>query len=163
MSRPPTWPGSTSANWVWINPAAHFEAHGLGPVRWRRFWRAGLAAAQLRLLRAAPWTRRWPFRHGLQARHEFIHAEPVPAARRWLARQSVATGSGDRIFPAQGAEPLARRSWLVLAIASLIFALQHGYRSNWRSAPGSTICARRRLPPASLLFALGVYGFRRLA
>jgi hypothetical protein len=44
-----------------------------------------------------------------------------------LLAQSVATVLATEFFLRKEQSSLARRSWLVLAIGSLIFALQHGY------------------------------------
>ena len=81
-----------------------------------------------------------------------------------LLAQSVATVLATEFFLRKEQSSLARRSWLVLAIGSLIFALQHGYALELAVSTGLHDLRQAALAgTASLLLALGVYGLRRLA
>ena len=81
-----------------------------------------------------------------------------------LVAQSFATGLAIECFLRKEQSSLARRSWLALAIASLIFALHHGYALELAVRTGLHDLRRAVLAGcASLLLALAVYGLRRLA
>ena len=81
-----------------------------------------------------------------------------------LLAQSFATGLATELFLRKEQSSLARRSWLALAIASLIFALHHGYALELAVRTGLHDLRQAVLAGcASLLLALGVYGLRRLA
>ena len=81
-----------------------------------------------------------------------------------LIAQSWATGLATERFLRREQSVLARRSWMALAIASLIFALQHGYALELAVRTGLHDLRQAVLAGcASLLLALAVYGLRRLA
>ena len=81
-----------------------------------------------------------------------------------LLAQSFATGLATELFLRKEQSLLARRSWLALAIASLIFALHHGYALELAVRTGLHDLRQAVLAGcASLLLALVVYGLRRLA
>ena len=81
-----------------------------------------------------------------------------------LVAQSWATGLATERFLRKEQSSLARRSWLALAIASLIFALHHGYALELAVRTGLHDLRQAVLAGcASLLLALAVYGLRRLA
>ena len=81
-----------------------------------------------------------------------------------LVAQSWATGLATERFLRKEQSSLARRSWLALAIASLIFALHHGYALALAVWTGLHDLLQAVLAGcASLLLALAVYGLRRLA
>ena len=79
-----------------------------------------------------------------------------------LIAQSWATGLATERFLRKEQSALARRSWMALAIASLIFALQHGYALELAVSTGIYDLRQAVLAGvASLLLALAVYGLRR--
>jgi len=81
-----------------------------------------------------------------------------------LIAQSWATGLATERFLRKEQSALARRSWIALAIASLIFALQHGYALELAVSTGLYDLRQAVLAGvASLLLALAVYGLRRPA
>ena len=81
-----------------------------------------------------------------------------------LVAQSFATALAIECFLHKERSPAARRSWLLLAIASLIFALQHGYALELAVTTGLYDLRQAVLAGvASLLLALAVYGLRRPA
>ena len=81
-----------------------------------------------------------------------------------LLAQSYVTGLATELFLRKEQSSLARRSWLALAIASLIFALHHGYALELAVRTGLHDLRQAVLAGcASLLLALAVYGLRRLA
>lgn len=81
-----------------------------------------------------------------------------------LLAQSLATAVAVECYLRKGQPALARRSWLALAVASLIFALQHGYALELAASTGLHDLRQAVLSGgASALLALAVYGFRRLA
>ncbi len=81
-----------------------------------------------------------------------------------LIAQSWATGLATERFMLKEQSALARRSWMALAIASLIFALQHGYALELAVTTGLYDLRQAVLAGvASLLLALAVYGLRRPA
>jgi len=81
-----------------------------------------------------------------------------------LIAQSWATGLATERFLRKEQSALARRSWMALAIASLIFALQHGYALELAVSTGLYDLRQAVLAGvASLLLALAVYGLRRPA
>lgn len=81
-----------------------------------------------------------------------------------LIAQSWATGLATERFLRKEQSALARRSWMALAIASLIFALQHGYALELAVSTGLHDLRQAVLAGvASLLLALAVYGLRRPA
>ena len=108
------------------NPAAHFEAHGARPVRRRRFRRTGLAAPQFRLhprdARRGARALRGRLPGGMSS-----YTLTVFALAGALIAQAVAAGLATESFLRKGRPSLARRSWLALAIGSLLLALHHGY------------------------------------
>ena len=79
-----------------------------------------------------------------------------------LLVQSLATGLATESYLHKGQGDLARRCWLALALASLLFALQHGYalelavRTGLHDLRQGILAAR-----AATLLALAVVGFRR--
>ncbi len=80
-----------------------------------------------------------------------------------LLAQSLATAVAVECYLRKGQPALARRSWLALAVASLIFALQHGYALELAASTGLHDLRQAVLSGgASALLALAVYGFRRL-
>ena len=81
-----------------------------------------------------------------------------------LIAQSWATGLATERFLRTEQSALARRSWMALAIASLIFALQHGYALELAVSTGLYDLRQAVLAGvASLLLALAVHGLRRPA
>jgi len=81
-----------------------------------------------------------------------------------LIAQSWTTGLATERFLRKEQSALARRSWMALAIASLIFALQHGYALELAVSTGLYDLRQAVLAGvASLLLALAVYGLRRPA
>ena len=81
-----------------------------------------------------------------------------------LIAQSWATGLATEHFLRKEQSALARRSWMALAIASLIFALQHGYALELAVSTGLHDLRQAVLAGvASLLLALAGYGLRRPA
>jgi len=81
-----------------------------------------------------------------------------------LVAQAFATALAAECFLRKEQSPLARRSWLALAIASLIFALHHGYALELAVRTGLHDLRQAVLAgSASLLLALAVHGIRRLA
>ena len=81
-----------------------------------------------------------------------------------LLAQSLATAVAVECYMRKNQPALARRSWLALAVASLLFALQHGYALELAASTGLHDLRQALLSGgASALLALGVYGFRRLA
>ena len=81
-----------------------------------------------------------------------------------LLAQSFATGLATELFLRKEQSSLARRSWLALAIASLILALHHGYALELAVRTGLHDLRQAILAgSASLLLALAVHGLRRLA
>jgi len=81
-----------------------------------------------------------------------------------LIAQSWTTGLATERFLRKEQSALARRSWMALAIASLIFALQHGYALELAVTTGLYDLRQAVLAGvASLLLALAVYGLRRPA
>lgn len=80
-----------------------------------------------------------------------------------LLAQSLATAVAVECYLRKGQPALARRSWLALAVASLVFALQHGYALELAASTGLHDLRQAVLSGgASALLALAVYGFRRL-
>jgi hypothetical protein len=81
-----------------------------------------------------------------------------------LLAQSLVAGLATELYLRKAQPPLARRSWLALAIGSLIFALQHGYALELAFSTGLHDLRQAALAClASGLFALGLFGIRRLA
>ena len=81
-----------------------------------------------------------------------------------LLAQSYATALATELFLRREGGSLARRSWLALAIASLILALHHGYALELAVRTGLHDLRQAVLAGcASLLLALAVHGLRRLA
>ena len=81
-----------------------------------------------------------------------------------LLALSFASGLAIELFLRKEQSLLARRSWLALAIASLILALHHGYALELAVRTGLHDLRQAVLAGcASLLLALAVYGLRRLA
>jgi hypothetical protein len=81
-----------------------------------------------------------------------------------LVAQSFATALAIECFLHKERSPAARRSWVAFAIASLIFALQHGYALELAVRTGLHDLRQAVLAAsASLLLALAVHGLRRPA
>jgi len=81
-----------------------------------------------------------------------------------LIAQSWITALATERFLRQGQSALTRRSWMALAIAALIFALQHGYALELAVSTGLHDLRQAVLAGlASLLLAVAVHGFGRLA
>ncbi len=81
-----------------------------------------------------------------------------------LLAQSYVTALAIELFLRREQGALARRSWLALAIASLVFALQHGYALELAVSTGLHDLHQAVLAGcASLLLALAMYGLRRAA
>jgi membrane protease YdiL (CAAX protease family) len=78
-----------------------------------------------------------------------------------LLAQSYATALAVELFLRRERGSLARRSWLALAIASLLFALQHGYALELAVSTGLHDLRQALLAGcASLLLALALHGLR---
>jgi membrane protease YdiL (CAAX protease family) len=81
-----------------------------------------------------------------------------------LLAQAIASGLATELFLRKELACLARYSWLALAVAALIFALQHGYALELAVSTGLHDLRQAVLSGiASSLLALAVYGFRRRA
>ena len=81
-----------------------------------------------------------------------------------LIAQAVAAGLATEIFLRKGSPSLARRSWLALAIGSLLLVLHHGYALELAMSTGLHDPRQAALAGvASLFVALAVYGLRRSA
>jgi hypothetical protein len=81
-----------------------------------------------------------------------------------LLAQFWATGVATGLFLRKEQSPWARRSWLALAIASLLFALQYAYLLELAVSTGLHDVRQAILAAlASLVIAAAVYGFRRQA
>ena len=81
-----------------------------------------------------------------------------------LIAQAVAAGLATELFLRKGHTSLARRSWLALAVGSLLLALHHGYALELALSTGlHDLRQALLLAVAALLVALAVSGFRRLA
>ena len=81
-----------------------------------------------------------------------------------LIAQAVAAGLATGLFLRKGRPSPARRSWLALAVGSLLLALHHGYALELALSTGLHDLRQALLSAvAALLVALAVSGFRRLA
>ena len=81
-----------------------------------------------------------------------------------LIAQFWATGLATERFLRKDQSTLARRSWMAMAIASLIFSLQHGHALELAVSSGLYDVRQAVLAGvASLLLALAVFGFRKSA
>lgn len=81
-----------------------------------------------------------------------------------LIAQSWVTVLASERFLRKDQGVLASRSWMALAVASLIFALQHGYALELAVSTGLYDLRQAVLAGiASLLLALAVHGLRRAA
>ena len=81
-----------------------------------------------------------------------------------LLAQFWATGVATGLFLRKKQPVLARRSWLALAIASLIFALQYAYLLELALSTGLYDVRQAILAAcASLVVVAAIHGFRRLA
>ena len=81
-----------------------------------------------------------------------------------LIAQAVAAGLATEGFLHKVRPSPARRSWLALAIGSLLLALHHGYALELALSTGLHEPRQGALAGiASLLVALAVYGLRRSA
>ena len=81
-----------------------------------------------------------------------------------LLAQFWATGIATGLFLRKEQSALARRSWLALAIATLIFAVQYVYLLELALSTGLYDVRQAILAAcASLVVAAAVHGFRRLA
>ena len=81
-----------------------------------------------------------------------------------LIAQFWATGVATGLFLRKEQSALAQRSWMAMALASLIFALQYAYLLELAVSTGLYDVRQAILAAvASLLIAAAVYGFRRLA
>ena len=80
-----------------------------------------------------------------------------------LLAQALASAVAVECCMRKGQPALARRSWLALAVATLIFALQQGFALELAASTGLHDLRQAVLSGgASALLALAVYGFRRL-
>jgi hypothetical protein len=78
-----------------------------------------------------------------------------------LLAQSYATALATELFLRREQGALARRSWLALAIASLVFALHNGYALELAVSTGLHDLRQAVLAGcASLLLALALHGLR---
>jgi len=92
------------------------------------------------------------------------YALTVLALLAGLSAQIFVAGLATELFLRRELGALARRSWLALAIAALIVALQQGYALELAVTTGLHDLRQAILAGvASALLALAVYGFRRLA
>ncbi|MGB7501504.1 MAG: hypothetical protein WBM25_03825 [Azonexus sp.] len=81
-----------------------------------------------------------------------------------LLAQLFVSGLATELFLRKEQRSLVRRSWLALAIGSLILALQYGYALELALSTGLHDLRQAVLSGvASLLLALAVYGLRRLS
>jgi len=81
-----------------------------------------------------------------------------------LIAQAVAAGLATELFLRRGRPSLERRSWLALAVGSLLLALHHGYALELALSTGLHDLRQALLAGfAALLLALAVSGLRRLA
>lgn len=81
-----------------------------------------------------------------------------------LIAQAVAAGLATECFLHRGSPSLTRRSWLALAIGSLLLALHHGYVLELALSTGLHDLRQALLAgAAALLSALAVSGLRRRA
>jgi len=81
-----------------------------------------------------------------------------------LIAHAVVAGLATELFLRKGRPSLARRSWLALAVSSLLLALHHGYALELALSTGlHDLRQALLLAVAALLVALAVSGFRRLA
>ena len=81
-----------------------------------------------------------------------------------LIAQAVAAGLATECFLHRGSPSLTRRSWLALAIGSLLLVLHHGYALELAMSTGLHDPRQAALAGiASLFVALAVYGLRRSA
>ena len=81
-----------------------------------------------------------------------------------LIAQLWATGLATECFLRKDQSTLARRSSMAMAIASLIFSLQHGHALELAVSSGLYDVRQAVLAGvASLLLALAVFGFRKSA
>ncbi|MBK7417284.1 MAG: hypothetical protein IPJ38_21515 [Dechloromonas sp.] len=78
-----------------------------------------------------------------------------------LISQSLATGWATEVFVRKEGGRL-RRSWMVMAVAAMLLALFHGYTLELALRTGLYDLRQALLGSLiSVLFALGIYGFRR--
>jgi hypothetical protein len=81
-----------------------------------------------------------------------------------MVGQAVAASLATECYLDEGQPSLKRRSWLALAIASLLLALHHGYALELALSTGLHDLRQAVLAGcASFLLALAVYGLRRQA
>lgn len=81
-----------------------------------------------------------------------------------LIAQTAAAGVATECFLRRDQRALARWSWVAVAIAMLIFALQHGHAFELAISTGLHDVRQAILGcVGSLLMAAAVYGLRRLA
>lgn len=80
-----------------------------------------------------------------------------------LVAQALATGWATGVFLRKGLSGAVRRAWMALAIAAMLLALYHGYTLALALQTGIYDLRQALVGAASaLMFALGIYGFRRL-
>ena len=79
-----------------------------------------------------------------------------------LVTQSVAAGLAIEVYLRRGLPRAVRRTWLAIAMASLLLALHHGYALELAMRPGLYDLRQAVLAGLTgLFFALGIYGLRR--
>jgi len=79
-----------------------------------------------------------------------------------LISQSLATGWATEVFVRKDLAAGFRRSWMVMAVAAMLLALFHGYTLELALRTGLYDLRQALLGSLiSVLFALGIYGFRR--
>ena len=79
-----------------------------------------------------------------------------------LITQSVAAGLSIELYLRRGLPRSVSRTWLAIAIASLLLALHHGYTLELAMRTGLHDMRQAVLAGLTgLFFALGIYGLRR--
>lgn len=79
-----------------------------------------------------------------------------------LLCQSLATGWATEVFLRKQVPTGLRRAWMAMAIAAMLAALYHGYTLELALRTGLYDLRQAILGAViSLLFALGLFGFRR--
>ena len=79
-----------------------------------------------------------------------------------LIGQALASGWAIEVFLRKELTVGLRRSWMVMAVAAMLLALYHGYTLELALRTGLYDLSQALLGSLiSVLFALGIYGFRR--
>lgn len=79
-----------------------------------------------------------------------------------LLAQSVAAGLSIELFLRQGLPRAVSRTWLIIAIGSLLLSLHHGYTLELAMRTGLYDMRQAVLAVlVGIFFALGIYGLRR--